>query len=159
MHDWVSGRAGNPLEIELRPTNLSEEILASSHHTDMLQSQQSTDLDLSHCTLGLCWFNTKKWRSRENRNSSEFKLWTAEGKKKNSKHRASHKATKIKAPTKQVIFQKQQQNQAVHPISQQDLPNELLLLPLFYIYIFFKYLRLCIGSLVLLLQRSPGAAQ
>lgn len=40
MHGWDSGRASNPLEIELRPTNLSEEILASSHHTDMLQSNK-----------------------------------------------------------------------------------------------------------------------
>lgn len=59
MHNWVSGKASNPLEIELRPTNLSEEILASSLHTDMLQSQQSTDLEYSDLSLGLCWFNTK----------------------------------------------------------------------------------------------------
>jgi len=59
MHGWVSGRASNPLEIELGPTNLSEEILPSSRSTDMLQSQQSTGLDLSHCTPHLHWFNTK----------------------------------------------------------------------------------------------------
>lgn len=105
MHGWVSGRASNPLEIELRPTNLSEEILASSRHTDMLQSQHSTGLALSHCTLGLYWFNTKngdlertgKWIQAMN-----IRRHT----KKKPKHRASHAATKIRTPTKQKLFSK-----------------------------------------------------
>lgn len=37
MHGWISGRASNPLEIECRPINLSEEILASNRHTNTLQ--------------------------------------------------------------------------------------------------------------------------
>lgn len=37
MHGWISGRASNPLEIECRPINLSEEILASNRHTNILQ--------------------------------------------------------------------------------------------------------------------------
>lgn len=82
MHSWVSGRASNPLEIERRPTNLSEEILASSLHTDMLQSWQSTGLEVSHCTLSLYWFNTKKgvflWRGYKKC------ITTSENQKKNN---------------------------------------------------------------------------
>lgn len=101
----TAGRASNPLEIALRPTNLSEEILASSRHTDMLRSQQSTGLGLSHGTLGLYWFNTKNG-DLERTGKADSSHEHQKTHRKKSKHRASHAATKTRTPTKQKLLSK-----------------------------------------------------
>lgn len=105
MHSWVSGRASNPLEIEHKPTNFCEEVLASRLHANMLQSQHSAGLEVSHHTLSLYWFNIKK-KKKKRSSGEDRKNGLTHPQSQKSKHRASHMATETEIPTKQKLSSK-----------------------------------------------------
>lgn len=139
MHGWLSGKgSSNPLEIEHRPTNLSEEILASSRQTDMLKLQQSRPRLKSLYSKSILVQHKKQISREQEKWIQAMNSRRHTHKKTQSKHRASHTATKkIKNPTKQKLFSKSS-SKTKHYIKfvNKHYLKSSRSFPLFYLFIF-----------------------